>query len=255
MRIKWIILVLLLVGIGALVHGLSDRAHMFLSSECIMCHVDEKNDPGNIKPFLTNACEDCHRNVKETQSHPTDVYATIPVPKDMPLTDGMLTCITCHYVHPKKGKQLIEKHYLLRRLVRGPLFCSICHELNEKRHVVVENIHPGSFKVTDRKMSIDRISLECIECHDTYFKDQKDLIGAGTWKHSNKMSHPIGIRYEEVSTKKMNDYRPVSMLRKEVALFEGKIGCGTCHSIYSSNRAMLVMDNYRSRLCLECHIK
>lgn len=255
MKIKWIIVVILLTGAAAIVYGLSGQAHMFVSNECIMCHVDEKNDPLNIRPFLTNACEDCHRDVKETQSHPTDVYATIPVPKDMPLTDGMITCLTCHYVHPKKGKQLIKKHYFLRRLVKGPLFCNICHELNEKGHVVVETIHPGSFKVTDRESSIDRVSLECIQCHDTYFKDQSDRIGAGNWKHTSKMTHPIGTRYKEARTKKMNNFRPEAMLKKEIALFEGKIGCGTCHSIYSKNRAMLVVDNRGSRLCRECHIK
>ena len=256
MRTQSIIVIFLLAAAAALVYGLSGGAHMFLSSECIMCHVDEKNDPGNIWPSLTNACEDCHRNVKETQSHPTDIYATIPVPEDMPLTDGRLTCLTCHYVHPKKGKQLIEKHYFLRRLVRGPLFCSVCHELNDKGHVVVEkNIHPGSFKIIDREASIDSMSLECIECHDTYFKDKSDLVGSGTWKHTNEMTHPIGTRYRDASIKKMNKYRPESMLKKEIKLFDGKIGCGTCHSIYSSNRAMLVMDNMGSRLCRECHLK
>jgi predicted CXXCH cytochrome family protein len=255
MRIKWIIAVLLMAGGAAIVYGLSSRAHMFLSSECIMCHVDEKNAPLNIRPSLINACEDCHRNVKETQMHPTDVYATIPVPEDMPLTDGKLTCITCHYVHPKKGKQLIEKHYFLRRLVRGPLFCSICHELNEKGHVVVDKIHPGSFEVTDHEASIDRVSLGCIECHDTYFKEKSDRIGVGNWRHTSKMTHPIGVLYREARSKKMNSFRPESMLKKEIVLFVGKIGCGTCHSIYSSNRAMLVMDNMGSRLCRECHLK
>jgi predicted CXXCH cytochrome family protein len=255
MKARWIITVLLLAGAAVIVFALSNSAHKFLTSECVMCHVDAKNYPDNIRTNMTKACVDCHREVKETRSHPTDVYATIPVPEDMPLTDGRLTCLTCHYVHPKKGKQIIERHYFLRRLVRGPLFCSICHELNEKGHIVVENIHPGSYKVTDIELRIDRMSLECIECHDTHFKDRMDFIGAGSWRHSSKMSHPIGIKYREKSMKKMNSFNPVSMLSKEVPLFDGKIGCGTCHSIYSSNRAMLVMDNMGSRLCRECHLK
>ncbi len=255
MKTKLIALLLLCAVAVALVYALSDRAHVFLSSDCIMCHVDEDNDPANIRPFLANACEDCHRDVKETQSHPTNVYASMPIPKDMPLTDGMITCVTCHFVHPKKGKQLLEDHYFLRRLVKGPLFCSICHELNDKGHVVLGDIHTGSFNVTNEETSIDRVSLECIECHDDYFKDQIDRLGAGQWQHYSKMSHPIGILYDEVSMKKMDDFVPAGLLSKEVALFDGKIGCGTCHSIYSTLRAKLVMDNTGSRLCLECHIK
>lgn len=220
-----------------------------------MCHVDLKNAPGHISSFVTAACENCHGGIKEKQSHPTDVNATMPVPQDMPLTDGRLTCITCHYVHPKKGKQLIKRHYFLRRNVQGPLFCSICHEINEKGHIVVAEIHPGSFKVTDRQGSIDKMSLGCIECHDTHYKDRMELAGAGTWKHFSEMTHPIGITYKDVQAKKMNHFRHESALRKEITLFQGKIGCGTCHSIYSHNRAKLVIDNFRSRLCRECHLK
>jgi predicted CXXCH cytochrome family protein len=255
MRIKWIIVVLLLASAAVIVYALSDRAHMFLSNECIMCHVDEKNDPDNIRPFLTSACEDCHTNVKETQSHPTDVYATLPVPKDMPLTNGMITCLTCHYVHPKNGKQFVQKHYFLRRNVRGPLFCSICHEISDKGHIVVNEIHTGSFQVTNRQGTLDERSIGCIECHDTHFKDEMDFIGAGNWRHTSNMSHPIGTLYSEASRGKIESYRPESILRKEIKLFNGKVGCGTCHSIYSSNRAMLVINNNGSRLCKECHLK
>ncbi len=255
MKIKLFISVLLLTGIVALVHGLNEQAHEFLQSECSMCHVNVKKDPSRIMSFVTAACDNCHRGVKETQSHPTDIHATFPIPEDMPLTDGKITCITCHYVHPKKGKQLIEKHYFLRRMVRGPLFCNICHEINERGHIVAENVHSGSFKVTDRASSIDRMSLGCIECHDSHFKDPMDFLGAGTWQHYSKMSHPIGIEYDKAIMKKMSEYRPAAMLRKEIILYDGKIGCGTCHSIYSQNRAMMVVDNYRSKLCRECHLK
>jgi predicted CXXCH cytochrome family protein len=45
------------------------------------------------------------------------------------------------------------------------------------------------------------------------------------------------------------------MLRKEVKLYEGKIGCGSCHNIYSKEKYMLVISNDSSVLCLECHLK
>ncbi len=255
-KYKWIIVFFILTGIAALVYGLSGGPHEFTSGQCTICHINEKNEPMNIKPAITLACESCHTVLRETQSHPTDMYPSLSIPKDLPLIEGRLTCITCHYVHPKQKKGLVKKPHFLRRLVRGPLFCSICHVIDEKQHIVLENIHSGSYEVTDNTTRIDMVSLECIECHDAYINEPVDFLGAGRWDHfSKKLEHPIGIRYEEISTIDNRNYRPVSMLSKEITLFDGKIGCGTCHNIYSKERFMLVMENIKSRLCLECHIK
>jgi len=250
MKVGWIICLFLIAGTAVFVYGLSNSAHMFLTSECVLCHMDAKNDPDNIRPSMANACFNCHREVTEVMSHPTNIYPNIPVPADMPLTDGKLTCLTCHYVHPKKEKQPTERHYFLRRLVRESHFCRVCHEINDKDHYDIWNIHPGSYQGTDTNTTIDWFTLECIECHD----DRIEQI-AGNWEYTNKTSHPIGIKYSEARMKKMDKFRPVDKLRKEVALFDGKIGCGSCHSIYSSNRKMLVLDNLKDGLCRECHLE
>jgi predicted CXXCH cytochrome family protein len=100
------------------------------------------------------------------------------------------------------------------------------------------------------------ISLECIECHDTLMKEGVSSLGAGTWGHfSRKFNHPIGISYSQISSKKRSDFHSVNELSKELRLFNGMIGCGTCHNIYSKVKYMLVFENAGSRLCLECHIK
>jgi predicted CXXCH cytochrome family protein len=253
---KLIVIILLLLCVGAVVYGLSGRTHEFLSGDCIMCHVDEKNDPMNIKPDITGACSNCHTDIKETQSHPTDLYPTMTIPKDMPLTDGMLTCITCHFVHPDEESLFRKKDYFLRRFARGPLFCDICHMLDERGHVISQKIHTGSFTETDPSVRLDKVSLECIQCHDNYINESSRNLGAGRWDHfGSKITHPIGVSYMEASMKKMRDYRGESMLRKEIRLFNGKLGCGTCHNIYSKIPKMLVMDNAGSRLCRECHMK
>ena len=257
MRRKWIIITLFLAGVIAVVYGVADEPHEFLSGDCGICHVDAENDPLVFKTDVTGACATCHLDIEEIQSHPTDLYPALSVPEDMPLIDGMLKCITCHYAHPKKKRQLVKKHYFLRRQVRGPLFCNICHELNERGHVVMAKVHIGTYTVTDRATRIDRVSMECIECHDDYINEPDDFLGAGKWDHMgrSRLSHPIGSAYKEISMKKMRKYNPPDMLRKEINFFDGKIGCGTCHSIYSGRKNMLVMDNTGSRLCMECHIK
>ena len=100
------------------------------------------------------------------------------------------------------------------------------------------------------------MSLECIECHDSYMKSATDTLGAGRWNHFSKNTgHPIGINYKEIRRKNTNKFRPEVMLGREIRLFNGKIGCGTCHNIYSEEKKMLAESNMKSRLCLECHIK
>ncbi len=238
-----------------MVYGISGKPHEFASNECVMCHTNVKNDPMSIRSAVTYSCSNCHNKLEDIQSHPTDLYPTLPIPKDMPLMAGKMTCLTCHYAHPKKKQHFMKKHYFLRRAARGPLFCNICHDLSEKGHVISEKLHGGSLKVTDTSVRLDKISLECIECHDTYINEPID-IGAGRWDHTgDKLSHPVGVSYRKVSMKKINDYKNPTLLSDGIRLFGGKIGCGTCHNIYSKIPNMLVMDNFGSRLCLECHLK
>lgn len=254
MNIKWIVIFFILISIVA-VYGLSKEPHEFSSDKCTLCHFDEKKEPMNIKPFITSACETCHPNLQEIISHPTDIYPNLLIPEDMPLIEGRLTCVTCHYVHPSEKKQFVNKKYFLRRTNRGPIFCSTCHKMDEEKHVILENVHMGLYIVTDRATRIDKMSIECITCHDKYINEPVGFLGAGTWNHFKSSNHPIGISYQNISPKKMHQFRPASMLPKKMRLFNGKIGCGTCHDIYSKLKFMLVMENTGSKLCLECHIK
>lgn len=255
MKKRWIITAIIVTVIAAMVYSLTGEPHEFLSGDCVMCHVDEKNDPMNIKISISSQCETCHNDMKETMSHPVDMYPILTIPEDMRLIDGMFTCVTCHYAHLKKRKEFVKRHLFLRRQIRGPFFCNICHDLDGKGHIRLGNVHTGTYTVENETNAIDRMSLECIECHDRQFMEPLDFIGSGSWEHSSKNSHPIGVSYDKASMKKRNDYRNRGMLSKEIRFFDGKIGCGTCHNIYSKIKNMLVMDNQGSRLCLECHSK
>jgi len=257
MNVKWVIIIIALIAAAAAVYGISGKSYQFSDSECVICHQDIKNDPGNIKLTITLACNACHLKLEQKKSHPSDVYPSMTIPRDMPLTEGKLTCMTCHYVHPEDNIQyLTDNHLFLRRQARGIFFCSICHNIDKNRHIVFENVHRGTYRVTDRTTRIDRMSLECIECHDSHAQPRPELLGAGTWNHYRKeYNHPIGTSYNKISSRKMHQFRESSMLRGEIRLFDGKIGCGTCHNIYSQEKNMLVINNSKSRLCLECHIK
>jgi predicted CXXCH cytochrome family protein len=179
------------------------------------------------------------------------------IPKDMPLVEGRLNCVTCHYAHPKENIQLfVKKHNYLRRNVEGVFFCLECHTVDNKGHIVLEKVHTGSYKVTDNTTRIDPVSLECIVCHDSHMKADVSSLGAGTWKHfSRKFNHTIGASYKKIGMKNIKKFRPMGSMSKEIRLYDGKVGCGTCHNIYSKEKNMLVVKNSGSQLCLECHNK
>ncbi|MBI4849973.1 MAG: cytochrome c3 family protein [Nitrospirae bacterium] len=254
MKDKFVFIIFLL-SIAALVYSVSRGPHQFSKGECALCHFDPAPSSADITADITDACQTCHKEYAKTQSHPSDIYPTISIPKDMPLSDGRLTCLTCHYAHIDESRQSSGKHYFLRRPVRGVVFCSACHKINEKRHIVFENIHKGTYEETDHATRIDRMSLECIQCHDKQISEPRNSLGAGIWTHLKEGKHPIGISYRSISTRKMRGFRPSDTIREEIKLYEGKIGCGTCHNVYSKNKSMLVIDNKGSELCLECHIK
>jgi len=242
--------------ITSMVSGISREGHKFSQSDCIRCHTDEKLTPLSMKPTIDFECISCHSDLETQKSHPVNVYPSMNIPADLPLVDGRLSCITCHFVHPENSIGFITDNNLLRRQTKGVLFCTTCHRVDSKGHIILGNIHPGSYQETDGSTRLDPLTLQCIECHDTYLRVPVSSLGAGRWYHYNKRAnHPIGVSYVDISREKRNEFRPVSMLRKEIRLFDGKIGCGTCHSIYSKEPYMLVIDNEGSRLCLECHNK
>lgn len=256
MKHGWVVSAVLSVGVVFAAYGLVKGPHRFSRTDCRMCHADADKDAGRLKPILSSTCEKCHRDIRQNQSHPVDIPPEVPIPADMPLMDGKLTCVTCHFVHPSSLRHRPFSKFLLRRPGRGVMFCSACHDINEKGHLVFENVHLGSYRVTDRRGTIDQYTLQCIECHDRYLGNPKDAVGVGVWNHfATKLNHPVGVSYVRIAARKPREFNPSTALPEEIRLFDGKIGCGTCHNVFSKEKDMLVMNNRGSRLCLECHIK
>ena len=53
--------------------------------------------------------------------------------------------------------------------------------------------------------------------------------------------------------KKDTSFRDKAVLDKRIRLFNGKVGCGSCHNPYSKNAKFLVIETEGGRLCLSCH--
>jgi predicted CXXCH cytochrome family protein len=78
-------------------------------------------------------------------------------------------------------------------------------------------------------------------------------LGAGIFNHNSGGSHPIGVDYTRAFTR--GGFAHPSRLDPSVVLFNGKIGCGTCHNLYSKRKYYLSASNERSALCFQCHVK
>lgn len=226
------------------------QAHEFLSGDCLMCHVDEKEAPEQIKPSVIDSCTKCHPKLDDAFGHPVDIYPykTTVIPVDMPLTERKLTCLTCHYVHPAEGDMVST---FIRRERSGVGFCLVCHTNDAREHVSTGKAHVQPYK-SKVSGSFDSVTVLCIECHNMgqYFE-----WGEARNTCMSKLNHPVGVSYENAGNIRKGTFCPVKALSKDINLFDGKIGCGTCHNIYSPIRNLLVKSNQQSKLCLECHFE
>ncbi len=256
MRSMLVISCLVLIVIALKVYGNLNKVHQFEQKDCVLCHVDIENNKADLKTISASVCEKCHIDRKQKLSHPIEILPMKSIPADMTLADGKMSCITCHFVHPFSVNNIKFRKSFLRRPGRGIFFCSTCHKIDEKGHIVFERVHTGSYQVTNPNGTLDDYTLQCIECHDRSIDRTSHRTGSGKWEHfSLKLNHPVGITFSKLARKKPKQFNPSVSLPEEIRLFNGKIGCGTCHNVYSKERYILVTDNFQSRLCLQCHIE
>lgn len=256
MRKLFFIIFFVLVGV-IIAYTVAENPHSFSESECKDCHKDVETNPKSLVAPVAMLCKKCHKRGMTTASHPVDITPKITkVPLDMPLTDGMLTCNTCHNLHASRHTAFGEKSYFLRRAIKGREFCDSCHDVNplEIGHEALLDVaHMArKYHTLNRTQPLDALSVQCIECHDGTIGKQADyVIGAGYREHLWG-SHPIGVDYNQ-SRMQYRGLSPLSRVNKKIRLFNGRIGCGTCHDPYSKLPGQLVMSNDESKLCRECH--
>jgi predicted CXXCH cytochrome family protein len=232
--------------------------HDFTEKECYKCHVSPENNPSRLAGTVKELCLKCHSEGMVNFSHPVEVMPQLSrIPPDFPLRDGKITCNTCHNIHSGKRSLFGRKTYFLRRPNADMrFFCSSCHEEDPQNpgHLVLPmTAHIGrNFMVTDPAEPLDPLTIQCISCHDETIASGADYkIGEGVWNHIYG-PHPIGADYREARMRG-SGLTPVSRLDGRIRLFAGKIGCGTCHDMYSKHSSDLVMSNQESRLCSSCH--
>jgi len=223
---------------------LPEPPQVYVASDCMTCHREEKarglNHPlgvsggSSLRPM---DCLTCHSKESTSPAHAN----RMKLGKDPLLTTNRQElCLQCH-----KRETLSSGDVLSHGLAMGRA------HYGTKRGV--QSLSPG----------LDRESRECLSCHDGSTASTSGvrehgsagMAAASSFQRVRSM-HPIGVRYEWSPKGSMApQFHPKQQLPQMVRLFNDKVGCGSCHSVYSQEDQMLAQDPKKGRLCLSCHIK
>ncbi len=223
--------------------------------------------PLNASPGISDpdsrACLACHSSV-EQHSHPLGVAAQPALP--LPLTrNGTVGCKTCH-----KEPNSTSRHALTGRgaglRLESSVLCRTCHTgAVVPGSTLAHGLRLGLAHLVSRPtdgvgsgFGLDLESTLCLSCHDGGLASSAGVRvvtspgwrGQGGLRPEVRSMHPVGIDYipgPEIA--RVRDLPP------GVRLFSGKVGCGSCHSVYSEEPQMLSLENRASTLCLACHLK
>jgi hypothetical protein len=276
-----VITVLVAVAVSAVIAYatfINYAPHLFSTNECLECHftIPQAGDEGRMrfnKP-ISELCGRCHKDLN-ILSHVVDVVPSMKMPDGMPLDSlGMMTCATCHDPHRNRVDSRNGKRtYYLRTERKGKQFCLLCHE--DPMHPGVVSIFTPRGEVTHRRsmdrshgfatfsslednVKLDPVSLMCIKCHEPDEREaDTEQLAKGVWLHGGGigLSHPIGTDYEDAAWRN-RELVSIKDLDERIKLFDGKIGCCSCHDPYSKGGgAGLVIGEKGSYqdLCLGCH--
>lgn len=204
-------------------------------------------------------CSDCHRFEREL-SHPVGVLPSMPIPEAFPLEGGLLTCNSCH--EAPAGHAAGSSTGLVRHGRAGESLCVQCHVSGDRAEQGHAGVHgmPAHLAGKDRSASdpgpFDSESRSCLGCHDGIAASESDRRPGFDSAHDGMGSHPIGARLLPHGRSRRGDgarYVDPARLDSRIRLFDGGLGCGSCHSVYSGRDQLLVVSNFKSGLCLSCH--
>lgn len=268
---KWwgVLFLALSVGLMALIWTwalANSNVHNF-EGKCQMCHSSVPT-PGTpfeeiiLKDNVDRLCANCH-SINQRTSHPVNMRPRTSIPLQRYLDqEGRMTCITCHEVHKEENNSFSRRELkgLLRGHAQGRAFCFICHNnemlgANWRHEMVITYAHaPDRLSQNEHGSLLDPYSVECLSCHDGVVSKMTTVeVRSGDFQHNIGLSHPVGVEYPTMGHD--NEFTPRNILPEEVKLFDGKVGCLSCHNPYGGKKSLLVMDNHRSALCFTCHRK
>ena len=216
---------------------------------------------GGGATLQSGSCASCH-HFDPALTHPVDVRPSMRTPDDLPLLDGRLTCITCHEAGQDHSSAQASVGV---RGGDGPGLCMECHSGAPaqtkaghgtrlgKAHLVPEL----PFGKGASTAGFDSESQSCMSCHDGATASEAGSHSVRHGESDMPADHPIGVRLVSTRAKGDSDFKMANprSLDRRVRLFNGAVGCGSCHTPYAKESSQLVMSNRGSRLCLTCHVQ
>ncbi|MBF0327937.1 MAG: cytochrome c3 family protein [Nitrospirae bacterium] len=251
---KWFFVFAVIVFMPLIITA-KKTVHNF-DGKCDTCHMSTPPDGRHFVKEIDFLCIPCHPQTGP--SHPSGIKPSMKPPAGFQLDwAGRMTCSTCHDVHG-------QSESLLKGQKPGKMFCFKCHKgLDTSHSLLPEKLHTRenldvtkmSFAVTNTGSDIDRTSKECLGCHDGALGTLADVsanVGSGIWNHGNGVSHPIGVDYMD-SYRRKGKLVPIHSVNSAIKFYNGKVGCGSCHSVFAGDKFKLALPMKGSALCFACH--
>lgn len=217
---------------------------------------------------INRACTQagCH-DYDSGLNHPVGIKATGQVPAQMPLdSQGQITCLTCH---DELGGADYLPAYL--RHAPGKDFCGSCHrgtgedvkkhshqQATTRAHLNIWGRRTSSENHTEANPAIDLESYTCLSCHDNIsvvVPRDNESASEKRRRRQDMSDHPIGMNYARKALADSNRFKAPLAIDNRIRFFDGRVGCGSCHSPYSGNEKHLALSSTKGSLCRQCHIR
>jgi hypothetical protein len=218
----------------------------------------------------TSGCHDYDRVL----NHPVGVRPDGSAPSNMPLDqNSRMTCLTCHEAGSPSGDGGGGGDSSERTLSIQPdsQLCAQCHsamggdekkrshwQFSSKAHLGEINPQSTSAPTVQFVGNIDIESQTCVGCHEDVSVTVPGINETYQQKKARwrgMKDHAIGMEYASVVAREARRFRHPSTNSGKIRLFDGKVGCGSCHSLYAQGGSHLVVTDKDSELCSQCHIQ
>lgn len=208
----------------------------------------------------SETCLECHAELAQRPgTHPLGVPAPARLEGRLPTEGGRIACLTCHVPHgigvmTAGAAPAPEAH--LR--AAPPALCAFCHfdrsgRWDHPHNLYADALHGGTrlaLPIVGGGL-VDPVSERCLACHD----GAQAAAAPHTIRVTGQLgeSHPIGVPVR-VGWHPHGAMRPVEEIESRgVRLFDGRVGCGSCHRLYARRRGLPAAPFERSELCFSCH--
>ena len=234
--------------------------------------------PGPLTSDINRTCTTTCHDYEQALNHPVGITYTKTVSPDMPLDrNSRITCLTCHSQPTgsttSQNNNIQQEPFL--HTPKDTQLCASCHgemrgNMKQRSHwqfssrAHLADINPASTDTKEENFSInhgdiDRESNTCLGCHQdktVTIIPSHETIAQKKARWREMKDHPIGMEYQQVATQKKTKYPfQYPIANTKIRLFDGRVGCGSCHSLYSKNENNIVQNNGYNALCRDCHNK